>query len=289
MRADSPGARGTGLLLALALLSNACASLGPPPGHGMSLHYTPREATGRAVGPGRVERDARSSTLAAHVAFLGAVNEVSTSSRHVSRELSRLKASAPADLRRRCTAAHALASPAVAGAPAPGRRSTWVPLSMAASILLAFAGVFFYGLRGGGPALAAQLVADHVRCFEIEPQPMLIPDSRALGREWAATRGWELKVPENTDTEQLQLLGIRRCISSQAVTAHILYKWRGQPLSVYVMSEPYPRIGATPQLVEEGGQEAFMWTKNKRTYAVVARGRPADVEHVARYVQTTAE
>ncbi|WP_083682746.1 DUF2380 domain-containing protein [Archangium sp. Cb G35] len=95
MRADSPGARGTGLLLALALLSNACASLGPPPGRGMSLHYTPREATGRAVGPGRVERDARSSTLAAHVAFLGAVNEVSTSSRHVSRELSRLKASSP--------------------------------------------------------------------------------------------------------------------------------------------------------------------------------------------------
>jgi hypothetical protein len=37
MRADSSGARGTGLLLALALLSNACVSLTPPPGPGRSL------------------------------------------------------------------------------------------------------------------------------------------------------------------------------------------------------------------------------------------------------------
>lgn len=233
------------------------------------------------------------AAIEAHLRSCAACRTKATCERAVKEALAarreRLKSSAPADLRRRCADAHALSSPAAPGAPAPSRRSSWVPLSMAASILLAFAGVFFYGLRGGGPALAAQLVADHVRCFEIEPQPTLIPDSRALGREWAATRGWELKVPENTDAEQLKLLGIRRCISSAAVTAHILYKWRGQPLSVYVMSEPYPRIGASPQLVEEGGQEAFMWTKNNRTYAVVARGRPADVEHVARYVQTTAE
>ncbi|MFE8597855.1 DUF2380 domain-containing protein [Archangium violaceum] len=136
MRADSPGARGTGLLLALALLSNACALLKPPPGRGMSLHYTPREATGLAMAggpdeeppitrasppptppessgveplhrsrgsrkamtaesPGRVEGNAWSIALSAHVAFLGAVNEVSASSRRVASALSRFKASDP--------------------------------------------------------------------------------------------------------------------------------------------------------------------------------------------------
>ncbi|WP_395840525.1 DUF2380 domain-containing protein [Cystobacter fuscus] len=96
----------------------------------MSLHYTPREATETALaggsgeaspltrssqtrpdsaerqhrrrdsreavtaaGPGRVEGNAWLSTLSTHVAFLGAVDEVSTSSRRVSSELSRLKAS----------------------------------------------------------------------------------------------------------------------------------------------------------------------------------------------------
>ncbi|ATB43392.1 hypothetical protein CYFUS_008872 [Cystobacter fuscus] len=123
-----------GLLLALALLSSACASLRPPPGLGMSLHYTPHEATRPAVaggpdegsplalaalplsppepeaperlhrrrdsreavtaaGPGRVEENAWLSALAAHVAFLGAVDEVSTSSRRLSSEFSRRRAS----------------------------------------------------------------------------------------------------------------------------------------------------------------------------------------------------
>ncbi|PTL84362.1 hypothetical protein [Vitiosangium sp. GDMCC 1.1324] len=38
-------ASGLALLLVLALLSNACVSLPPPPGHGGSLRYAPYEAT----------------------------------------------------------------------------------------------------------------------------------------------------------------------------------------------------------------------------------------------------
>ncbi|WP_095991994.1 DUF2380 domain-containing protein [Cystobacter fuscus] len=52
MRADSSRARGTGLLLALALLSNACVSLTPRPGPGRSLRYTPHDVTGPAVAGG---------------------------------------------------------------------------------------------------------------------------------------------------------------------------------------------------------------------------------------------
>ncbi|MFE8602637.1 DUF2380 domain-containing protein [Archangium violaceum] len=110
------------LLLTLALLCNACTSL-PPSGRGTHLRYTPHEtatlswAQGpgepSAPGPGGPQRQHRRQsaheavtavgtgggetewgrTLAAHLAFRGAVNEVSTTTRHVSRELSRLKAS----------------------------------------------------------------------------------------------------------------------------------------------------------------------------------------------------
>ena len=37
------------------------------------------------------------------------------------------------------------------------------------------------------------------------------------------------------------------------------------------------------------GQEAVVWCARGRTYAVVARGRPTDVEHVAEYVRLSAE
>jgi anti-sigma factor RsiW len=204
----------------------------------------------------------------------------------------RLRASASTELRRRCEAG---CRQALAGQPAAPRgmfapRRSWLPLSMAATLLLAVAGVFFYGLEGvGAEALAAQLVVDHVKCFEFAPAPTILPDARALSREWSTVRGWSLTVPDGTAAEELQLLGTRRCISTEGLTAHVMYRWHGKPLSVYVLNSDNPRIGPTPQTVERFGQEAIIWSARGRTYAVVARGSPADVEHVARYVRAAAE
>ncbi|WPB80264.1 DUF2380 domain-containing protein [Archangium violaceum] len=120
----------TGLLLVLALLSNACVSLTPPPGPGRSLRYTLQGTTGPIVAGGtgeesplvldsqppsppaseaperlhrrRGSREAVTgagdatvwqSALAAHLAFRRGVGEVSSTTRRISGELSRLKAS----------------------------------------------------------------------------------------------------------------------------------------------------------------------------------------------------
>jgi hypothetical protein len=91
MRAEPLRAQRAGLLLAMALLSAGCAPLTPPTGRGMNLRYAPREAAG--PGSGSAEGTARQSALAAHLAFLGAVDDVSGSTRRISGELSRLNAS----------------------------------------------------------------------------------------------------------------------------------------------------------------------------------------------------
>lgn len=201
-------------------------------------------------------------------------------------ERSRLRACASPELRRRCEACQ----PSKAGvAPGVFAHRRWVPLSMVATLVLAIAGVFFYGLNAGPGALAAQLAADHVKCFEFASPPTILPDAKTLGTEWARDRGWAVKVPESEPSEQLELLGIKRCISTQGLTAHLMYKWRGQPLSVYVLNSGHARIGPVPKLVERLGQEEIIWSKGGRTYAVVARGRPADIEHVVWYVQRSAE
>jgi anti-sigma factor RsiW len=197
-----------------------------------------------------------------------------------------LRPTASDTLRRRCEACQPAAPPL---SPRSTTRRTWVPLSMVATLVLALSGVFFYGLRGGSQALAAQLAVDHVKCFEFAPDPSVIPNAEALSREWTAMRGWTLHVPASAPREELQLLGVRRCISTEGQTAHLMYKWRGQPLSVYVLNSAHPRIGAMPQIVERLGQEAIMWSKGGRTYAVVTRGRPSEIEHVADYVRTVAE
>jgi hypothetical protein len=104
------------LLLSLALLSNGCAPLRPPPGRGTHLRSTHGEGTAPAwaggagepstpepEGPRRLHRrqGAREAVttvgpggaLAAHLAMLGAVDEVSASTRRISSELSRMRAS----------------------------------------------------------------------------------------------------------------------------------------------------------------------------------------------------
>jgi anti-sigma factor RsiW len=200
----------------------------------------------------------------------------------------KLRACASSDLRRRCDASLREAAAAAAPPRAIGRRAL-VSLSMAATLVLAIAGVFLYGLQGGSEALAAQLAMDHVKCFEFAPKPSVLPDARMLGREWAVSRGWTIKIPKTEPIEDLELLGMRRCISTEGFTAHVMYRWHGQPLSVYVMNRVHPRVGQTPHIVERLGQEAIMWSKGGRTYAVVTHGRPVDIEQVARYVRTEAE
>jgi anti-sigma factor RsiW len=203
----------------------------------------------------------------------------------VAAERHRLRACASAELRQKCVACR----PASRGAASVFARKTWVPLSMVATLVLAVAGVFVYGLKGGTEALAAQLAVDHVKCFEFAAPPTIIPDAKTLGREWAESRGWTVKVPESEANEQLELLGIRRCISTEGLTAHLMYKWRGQPLSVYILNSGHPRVGPVPRLVERLGQKEIIWSKGGRTYAVVARGSPSEIEHVALYVQRSAE
>ncbi len=203
-----------------------------------------------------------------------------------------LRGCASGELRRRCEARRLeVALPAAAASPRPGvfSRRTWVPLSMVATLALAVAGVFLFGLKDGVEALGTQLAADHVKCFEFASPPAVMPDAKLLSKQWAQDRGWTVRLPESEPVEQLELMGVRRCISSKGFTAHIMYKWRGQPFSVYVLNAQYPRVGPVPQLVETLGQEEIIWSKGGRTYAVVARGRPSDLEHVALYVQRSAE
>jgi anti-sigma factor RsiW len=204
---------------------------------------------------------------------------------------SALRTCASEDLRRRCEAGRRSYLPAASAGPRPNvfARRTWVPLSMVATVVLTVAGVFIYSLRDGTEALAAQLAVDHVKCFGFASPPVVLPDARSLGREWAEARGWMVKVPESEPLEQLELLGIRRCISTEGTTAHLMYKWRGQPLSVYVLNSQHPNVSSTPRLVERLGQEELIWSKKGRTYAVVTRGRPSEIEHLALYVQRVAE
>jgi anti-sigma factor RsiW len=206
-----------------------------------------------------------------------------------------LRACASDHLRARCSAyaGHSTRPPFSFRRVAAARR--WVPLSLAATLLIAVAGAFVFGLNDKVEALAAQLTLDHVTCFQFAPERLTHADSTTASREWAARQGWPIQIPASSPSAGLELLGVRRCSMSSGRVAHVMYKWRGEPLSVFVVprtirpiGQPQKPAGQQQEIVEKFGHEAIMWTEGDRTYVILARARPADLQPIVVYVRANA-
>ena len=188
-----------------------------------------------------------------------------------------LLARAPESLRARCSALQ----PSVASRQSRMLRR-WAPLSLAATVLLAVAGVFVFGLNDRVEALAASLAVDHVKCFKVSGGGHV--DAPVAEKKWLDDQGWSVVVPPASPAEQLTLVDVRRCFSTDGRAAHMMYSWRGAPLSLYVLPENVRR----DRVVQKVGQQAVIWCANNRTYAVVAEGQPKDLTPIVSYMKAHA-
>src|SRR5262249_47005011 len=81
---------------------------------------------------------------------------------------------------------------------AASRRSAirrWAPLSLAATLLLAVAGVFLFGLNDRVEALASSLVIDHVKCFAMTSSSASADPAQSAVR-WQQDQGWPISVAD---------------------------------------------------------------------------------------------
>lgn len=193
-----------------------------------------------------------------------------------------LRACATERLRQRCAAQCAKRQ----AAPGVPRWRRVVPLSLAATLVLAVAGLFVYSAVNQVEALAAQFTADHVKCSRFG-SPSAGDPVAAAGR-WVSSNGWPITVPKSAPSEDLEFLTVRRCLVTDGRTAHLMYNWRGAPLSVFVLPEAVDELGAR-RLISRFGHEAVMWSSGGRTYVVVARGARAQLEPVVRYVRASLQ
>jgi hypothetical protein len=71
-----------------------------------------------------------------------------------------------------------------------------------------------------------------------------------------------------------------------------MYRWRGAPLSVFVLNRAVRGRADGPaaeEIIPKLGEQSVIWTAAGRTYAVVGRGNPSDLQHLAAYVRRNAE
>ncbi len=190
---------------------------------------------------------------------------------------------APAGLRTRCMA---LRPPAPGAAPSAWR-ARMKPLAIAAGLVLVVGGAFVYEATGrSARLLAAELTADHVKCFGMNALLGTNPDAAVIERQMASTFGWDVHVPESADAG-LELVGARPCFYGKGKAAHLMYRHHGQPLSVFMLPQ-FTRPGdseAHPETVDVMGHQAVVWSESGRTFVLIAREPEQEVSKVVSLVQ----
>ena len=203
-------------------------------------------------------------------------------------DLSRVNA--PSALKARC---RGLCSRAGAVPPAAGVRrgaalSLWrnrlAPFALAATLVLIVGGAFVYqATRNSARVMAAELTADHVKCFRLngllgtQDAPATVEAAMASGFDW------NMHLPSTPSREGLSLVGSRPCLYGEGKVAHIMYTHNGQPVSLFML----PRESRPDQTLEVFGHQCRIWSEGDRTFVLIAREAAPEVEHIMSLVRTT--
>jgi anti-sigma factor RsiW len=203
--------------------------------------------------------------------------------------------SASAALRDRCAAlGHASGWSTRPGATAAGRHVRIAPLALAATLVLVVGGAFLYvSTDRSTRVLAAELTADHVKCFGVMNALLgTSADRLTIEHAMASTFGWQMHIPETMQGSGLELVGARPCLYAKGRVAHLMYRHNGHPVSVFMIPNmARPGVPATPgikdEVVDVMGHEAIVWSSGTRTFVVVTREAEADVAQVVSFVQAS--
>jgi anti-sigma factor RsiW len=171
----------------------------------------------------------------------------------------------------------------VTGVPAAWRERL-APLALAASLTVIVGGAFLYqATRSSARLLAAELTADHVKCFRLNALLNTHDSPAAVEADMASAFGWNMHLPSSADRGALRLVGSRPCLYGEGKIAHIMYEHNGHPVSLFML----PRETRQEQLVEIFGHQCRIWSEGDRTFVLVASDSARDVEEMVAVVRKT--
>jgi anti-sigma factor RsiW len=199
-----------------------------------------------------------------------------------------LAARAPDSLRQACTklarANARAAPPRVFSPPRPAAswRTRLTPLALAASLVLLVGAAFLVQItESSARVMAAELTADHVKCFAMNSVLSTHHNPSAVEESMLDGFSWQMHLPDHPERMDLELVGARPCLYGEGKVAHIMYTHRGRPVSLFML----PNASRSRELVKVLGHEAAIWCVGRRTFVLLAREPRPDVERIASFVQ----
>jgi anti-sigma factor RsiW len=176
------------------------------------------------------------------------------------------------------------ASDAAAGTPAAARPRRLAPYALAASLVMVVGGAFVYQATDkSARVLAAELTADHVKCFAMNRAFGMHAGAAAVESSMASSFGWPAHLPADPAKADLELVGSRQCLYGEGEIAHIMYRHQGRPVSLFML----PNAARKEELIEVLGHEAKIWCVGGRTFVLLAREPRPEVERMAAFVQAS--
>ena len=171
----------------------------------------------------------------------------------------------PPGLRRRCEAVARARQESIAGLGAfgPWWRVRLVPVLLTAVVMIFTASAFFsLATRRSDGLLAAQLTADHSKCFKLfAPADAVSADARNVERMLSEQYGWNVHIPSSSTAEDIQLIGARRCLYGDGLVPHVMYRVHGQDVSLFVL----PGTERKPDELVTLGHRSQIWSRDGST------------------------
>src|SRR6185436_12006252 len=113
---------------------------------------------------------------------------------------------------------------------------------------------------------AAQLTADHVKCFGLfRPDAGDSMDAAQAERMLASRFGLDVHVPPSSGADAVELVKARRCLYADGRIPHLMYQANGQDISLFVLE------GETraPAELTAFGHHTRIWSRGGNTFVLI--------------------
>ena len=151
-------------------------------------------------------------------------------------------------------------------------------------IVFSASAVLAIATRRSDTLLAAQLTADHSKCFLTLGTPRANVDAREVEQMLRDDYGWNIHVPPSSAPVGVVLLGARRCLYADGLIPHVMYRVNGDELSLYVLN------GVTRPAADlvSLGHRSHIWTRNTKTYVLVSSAVTDGLPDATEYMMNEA-
>jgi hypothetical protein len=157
-------------------------------------------------------------------------------------------------------------------------------MALAATVVLAVAGVVVnLATQASVRVVAAELAADHVKCSMVNSVLGTQHEHGDVEGWLASAFSWNADLPETTDQGGLELVGARTCLYGEGRVAHVMYRYEGRPVSVFMLPET-ERVQDVVEMEVMGHREA-VWSTGGRTFVLVSAEPEAETRRLTAYVR----